>query len=97
MRAWIESIRRPRSGPRDQNKQEAGVGDGREHRARQQEEPRVGVEGGRIIVEREVELETMWIIGRIAYARKYLGYPGSFGEFISDCKILFFKRGWRLL
>ena len=55
------------------------------------------VEDGRIIVEREVELETMWSIGRIAYAQKYLGYPGSFGEFISDCKILFFERGWRLL
>jgi hypothetical protein len=51
------------------------------------------VEGGRIIVEREVELETMWSVGRIAYAQKYLGYPGSFGEFVSDCTILFFKGG----
>jgi hypothetical protein len=48
------------------------------------------VEDGRIIVEREVELETMWSVGRIAYAQKYLGYPGSFGEFVSDCTILFF-------
>jgi hypothetical protein len=26
-----------------------------------------------------------------AYAQKYLGYPGSLGEFLSDCTILFFK------
>ena len=51
------------------------------------------VEDGRIIVEREVELETMWSVGRIAYAQKYLGYPGSFGEFVSDCTILFFRGG----
>jgi hypothetical protein len=53
------------------------------------------------MVEREVELETIWDIKRIAldprvyilyaYAQKYLGYPGSLGEFISDCTILFFK------
>jgi hypothetical protein len=59
------------------------------------------VEGGRIIVEREVELETIWDIRRIAldsrvyilyaYAQKYLGYNGSLGEFVSDCTILFFK------
>jgi hypothetical protein len=59
------------------------------------------VEGGRIIVEREVELETIWNVRRIAldprvyilyaYAQKYLGYPGSLGEFVSDCTILFFK------
>jgi hypothetical protein len=52
-------------------------------------------------VEREVELETVWGIKRIAldprvyilyaYAQKHLGYPGSLGEFISDCTILFFK------
>jgi hypothetical protein len=59
------------------------------------------VEGGRIIVEREVELETIWDVKRVAldprvyilyaYAQKYLGYPGSLGEFVSDCTILFFK------
>jgi hypothetical protein len=59
------------------------------------------VEGGRVIVEREVELETIWDIKRInldprvyilyAYAQKYLGYPGSLGEFVSDYTILFFK------
>ncbi len=53
----------------------------------QQQEPRVKVEGGRIIVERKVELETIWNVGRIAldprvyilyaYAQKYLGYTGS--------------------
>jgi hypothetical protein len=52
-------------------------------------------------VEREVELETLWGIKRIAldprvyilyaYAQKYLGYNGSLGEFVSDCTILFFK------
>jgi len=67
----------------------------------QQQEPRVKVEGGRIIVEREVELETIWDIKRVAldprvyilyaYAQKYLGYPGSLGEFVSDCTVLFFK------
>jgi hypothetical protein len=68
----------------------------------------LGLRGDRIIVEREVELETMWNVRRIAldprvfilyaYAQKYLGYPGSLGEFVSDCMILLFKeRGWRLL
>jgi hypothetical protein len=63
------------------------------------------VEGGRIIIEREVELETVWNVRRIAldprvyilyaYAQKYLGYPGSLSEFVSDCTILFFKEGGR--
>jgi hypothetical protein len=68
----------------------------------------LGLRGDRIIVEREVELETMWNVRRIAldprvfilyaYAQKYLGYPGSLGEFVSDCTILLIKeRGWRLL
>jgi hypothetical protein len=67
----------------------------------QQQRPNVRVEGDRIIVEREVELETIWDIKRVAldprvyilyaYAQKYLGYPGSLGEFVSDCTILFFK------
>jgi hypothetical protein len=101
VKRWVESVKRPRSGPRVQNKQEAGVEDGREHKAQQQQEPRVRVEGGRIIVEREVELGTIWGIKRIAldprvyvlyaYAQKYLGYPGNLGEFLSDCTILFFK------
>jgi hypothetical protein len=61
----------------------------------------VRVEGDRIIVEREVELEAIWNVRRIAldprvyilyaYAQKYLGYNGSLGEFVSDCTILFFK------
>jgi hypothetical protein len=101
VRAWIESIRRPRSGPRVQNKQQAGAEGEREHKAQQHQEPRDKVEGSRVIVEREVELETIWDIKRIAldprvyilyaYAQKYLGYPGSLGEFVSDCTILFFK------
>jgi hypothetical protein len=101
VRAWIESVRRSRSGPRVQNKQQAGVEGEREHKAQQLQEPRVKVEGGRIVVEREVELETIWNVRRIAldprvyilyaYAQKYLGYPGSLGEFVSDCTILFFK------
>ncbi len=63
-------------------------------------EPNV-VEGDRVVVEREVELETIWNVRRIAldprvyilyaYAQKYLGYQGSLGEFLSDCAILFFK------
>jgi hypothetical protein len=101
VRAWIESIRRPRSGPRVQNKQQAGVEGEREHKAQQQQEPRVKVEGGRVIVEREVELGTVCDVKRVtldprvyilyAYAQKYLGYPGSLGEFVSDCTVLFFK------
>jgi hypothetical protein len=101
VRAWIESIRRPRSGPRVQNKQEAGVEGEREHKVQQQEKPRVRVEGGKIVVEREVELGTIWDVKRVmldprvyilyAYAQKYLGYPGSLGEFVSDCAVLFFK------
>jgi hypothetical protein len=69
--------------------------------AGQQQRPNVRVEDGRIIVEREVELETIWNVRRIAldprvyilyaYAQKYLGYPGSLGEFVSDCTVLFFK------
>jgi hypothetical protein len=64
-------------------------------------EPNVVVEGDRVMVEREVELETIWNVRRIAldprvyilyaYAQKYLGYTGSLGEFLSDCAILFFK------
>jgi hypothetical protein len=79
----------------------AGVEGEREHKAQQQQEPRVKVEGGRIVVEREVELETIWGVRRIAldprvyilyaYAQKYLGYNGSLGEFLSDCTVLFFK------
>ncbi len=101
VRTWIESVRKSRSGPRVQNEQQVGVKDGREHKAQQQEEPRVRVEGGRVVVEREVGLETIWNVRRIAldprvyilyaYAQKYLGYPGSLGEFVSDCTILFFK------
>jgi hypothetical protein len=101
VRTWIESVRKSRSGPRVQNEQQVGVEDGREHKAQQQEEPRVRVEGGRVVVEREVGLETIWNVRRIAldprvyilyaYAQKYLGYPGSLGEFVSDCTILFFK------
>jgi hypothetical protein len=101
VRRWVGSVRRSRSGPRVQNKQEAGVKGEQEHKTQQQKELRVRVEGDRIIVEREVELETVWGIKRIAldprvyilyaYAQKYLGYNGSLGEFVSDCTILFFK------
>jgi hypothetical protein len=69
--------------------------------SRQQGTPSALAEGDRIMVEREVELETIWNVRRIAldprvyilyaYAQKYLGYPGSLGEFLSDCAILFFK------
>jgi hypothetical protein len=65
------------------------------------------VEGDRIIVEREVELETMWSVRRIAldprvfilyaYTQKYLGYPGSLGEFVSVRYCYSRRGGWRLL
>jgi hypothetical protein len=95
VRRWVESIRRSRGG------QSGSTASVQTQTPGQQQEPRVKVEGGRIIVEREVELETIWDIKRVAldprvyilyaYAQKYLGYPGSLGEFLSDCTILFFK------
>jgi hypothetical protein len=94
VRRWVESARRPR-GRGGQGSSMAGV------QAQTLAQQSVRVEGDRIIVEREVELETIWDIKRIAldprvyilyaYAQKYLGYPGSLGEFVSDCTILFFK------
>jgi hypothetical protein len=96
VRAWIESVRRPRGGG-GQGSSMAGV----QTQTPAQQLASARVEGGRIVVEREVELETVWDIKRIAldprvyilyaYAQKYLGYPGSLGEFVSDCTILFFK------
>jgi hypothetical protein len=95
VRRWVESIRRSRGG------QSGNMASVQTQTLGQQQEPRVKVEGGRIVVEREVELETIWGVKRIAldprvyilyaYAQKYLGYPGSLGEFVSDCTILFFK------
>jgi hypothetical protein len=98
VRAWIESVRRSRASAR------SGGGQGSSTAGVQTQTPAqqsVRVEGDRIIVEREVELETIWGVKRIAldprvyilyaYAQKYLGYPGSLGEFVSDCTILFFK------
>jgi hypothetical protein len=97
VRAWIESVRRPRG----RGGQSGNMASVQTQTPGQQQEPRVKVEGGRIIVEREVELETIWNVRRIAldprvyilyaYAQKYLGYTGSLGEFVSDCTILFFK------
>jgi hypothetical protein len=99
VRRWVESIRKSRSGT-------AGGGQSGSMASVQTQTPgqqlvSARVEGGRIIVEREVELETIWGVRRIAldprvyilyaYAQKYLGYPGSLGEFVSDCTILFFK------
>jgi hypothetical protein len=82
----------------DSAEREVGEASNKQQAGQQQH---VRVEGGRIIVEREVELETIWDVKRIAldprvyilyaYAQKYLGYPGSLGEFVSDCTILFFK------
>jgi hypothetical protein len=96
VRRWVESVRRPR-GMGGQSGSTAGVQS--QTPAQQLESARI--EGGRVIVEREVELETIWDIKRIAldprvyilyaYAQKYLGYPGSLGEFVSDCTILFFE------
>jgi hypothetical protein len=94
VRAWIESIRRPKSSvvvKSGQGDRRAGV---QTQTLNQQQEPRVRVE-------REVELETIWGVRRIAldprvyilyaYAQKYLGYTGSLGEFVSDCVVLFFR------
>ncbi len=98
VRRWVESVRRSRASARGgggQGSSTAGV----QTQAQQLADARV--EGDRIVVEREVELETIWGVRRIAldprvyilyaYAQKYLGYPGSLGEFVSDCTILFFK------
>jgi hypothetical protein len=100
VRAWIESVRRrSKIGSEDKGGQSGGQGVQAQTPAQQL--ANVRVEGGRIVVEREVELETIWNVRRIAldprvyilyaYAQKYLGYPGSLGEFVSDCTILFFK------
>ncbi len=96
VKAWIESVRRPR-GKGGQSSSMASV----QTQTPGQQLVSARVEGGRIIVEREVELETIWDIKRIsldprvyilyAYAQKYLKYPGNLGEFVSDCTILFFK------
>jgi hypothetical protein len=100
VRAWIESVRRSRAGARGKGEQGSGMA-GVQAQTPAQQLVNARVEGGRIIVEREVELETIWNVRRIAldprvyilyaYAQKYLGYPGSLGEFVSDCTILFFK------
>jgi hypothetical protein len=94
VRRWVESIRRSRGG---QSGSMASV----QTQTPGQQLVSARVEGGRILVEREVELETIWNVRRIAldprvyilyaYAQKYLGYPGSLGEFLSDCVILWFK------
>jgi hypothetical protein len=100
VRAWIESIRRrSKIGSEDKGGQSDGQGVQAQTPAQQLVNARV--EGSRIVVEHEVELETIWDIKRIAldprvyilyaYAQKYLGYPGSLGEFVSDRTILFFK------
>jgi hypothetical protein len=101
VRAWIESVRRSRVGAEGEGGQSGSMASIQTQTPGQQQEPRVKVEGGRIIVEREVELETIWNVRRIAldprvyilyaYAQKYLGYTGSLGEFVSDCTILFFR------
>jgi len=100
VRRWVESVRRrSKIGSEDKSGQSGGQGVQSQTPVQQLVSARV--EGGRILVEREVELETIWDIKRIAldprvyilyaYAQKYLGYPGSLGEFVSDCTILFFK------
>ncbi len=100
VRRWVESVRRrSKIGSEDKSGQSGGQGVQTQTPAQQLVSARA--EGGRIIVEREVELETIWGVRRIAldprvyilyaYAQKYLGYPGSLGEFVSDCTILFFK------
>jgi hypothetical protein len=100
VRRWVESVRRrSKIGSEDKGGQSGSQGVQAQTPAQQLVNARV--EGGRIVVEREVELETIWNVRRIAldprvyilyaYAQKYLGYPGSLGEFLSDCVILWFK------
>lgn len=99
VRRWVESVRRSRTGSEDKGGR--GGGRGVQSQTPAQQLVSVRAEGGRNVVEREVELETVWDIKRIAldprvyilyaYAQKYLGYNGSLGEFLSDCTILFFK------
>jgi hypothetical protein len=100
VRRWVESVRRrSKIGFEDRGGQSGSQGVQAQTPAQQLASVRV--EGGRIVVEREVELETIWDIKRIsldprvyilyAYAQKYLGYPGSLGEFVSDCTVLFFQ------
>jgi hypothetical protein len=100
VRRWIESVRRSRAGARVEGGQSSSTA-GVQTQTQAQQLAGARVEGSRIVVEREVELETIWDIKRIAldprvyilyaYAQKYLRYPGSLGEFVSDCTILFFK------
>ena len=100
VRAWIESVRRSRAAARGKGGQSGSMASVQTQTLAQQL-VNAKVESGRIIVEREVELETIWGVRRIAldprvyilyvYAQKYLEYPGSLGEFVSDCTILFFK------
>jgi len=100
VRRWVESVRGSRAGAKSEGGQGSGT-TGVQTQTPAQQLAGARVEGGRIIVEREVELETIWDIKRIAldprvyilyaYAQKYLGYSGSLGEFVSDCTILFFK------
>jgi len=100
VRAWIESVRRSRAAARGKGGQSGSMASFQTQTPAQQL-VNAKVESGRIVVEREVELETIWGVKRIAldprvyilyaYAQKYLGYTGSLGEFVSDCTILFFK------
>jgi hypothetical protein len=100
VRRWVESVRRSRAGAKGKGGQGSSTA-GVQTQTPAQQLANARVEGGRIVVEREVELETIWDIKRIAldprvyilyaYAQKYLGYPGSLGEFVSDCTILFFE------
>jgi hypothetical protein len=100
VRRWVGSVRR-RSRTGSEGKGGRGGGRGVQSQTPAQQLVSVRVEGGRIVVEREVELETVWDIKRIAldprvyilyaYAQKYLRYPGSLGEFVSDCTVLLFQ------
>jgi hypothetical protein len=105
VRAWIESVRRSRAGARSEGERGSRVqvqqSSGQQTTQQPQTEPKVLVKIGNVVVDREVELETIWGVRRIAldprvyilhaYAQRYLGYPGSLGEFVSDCVVLFFK------
>jgi hypothetical protein len=74
VRAWIESVRRPRAGAEGKSRQGISMA-GVQAQTPAQQLASARVEGGRIVVEREVELETIWNVRRTALdPRVYILY-----------------------
>ena len=76
VRAWIESVRRSRAGAEGKDGRSSGsTASVQTQTPSQQSYVSARVEGGRVIVEREVELETIWNVRRIALdPRVYILY-----------------------